>query len=98
MVFHYKVALYLPALTFDELPLILFGSTSFVAAVLACWLPETLGAPLVESLDELYILHKYSKPVFSWWSSAQVNKNVEKINALRNPFGTAGIEKGQHGN
>ena len=62
--------------------MIIFGSTTFVAAVLSLWLPETLGAPLVESLDEIYILHKHSKPIFSWWTTEQINQNIEKINSL----------------
>ena len=78
----FKVAIYLPEVTFKELPLIIFGSTTFIAAVLSLWLPETLGSPLVESLDEIYLLHKYSKPLFSWWSKEQINQNIEKINAL----------------
>ena len=78
----FKVAIYLPEVTFKELPLIIFGSTTFIAAVLSLWLPETLGSPLVESLDEIYLLHKYSKPLFSWWSKEQINQNIEKMNAL----------------
>ena len=62
--------------------MIIFGGTTFVAAVISLGLPETLGAPLVESLDEIYILHKHSKPTFSWWSKEQINDNIEKINAL----------------
>jgi hypothetical protein len=62
--------------------MIIFGATTFIGAIISLGLPETLGAPLVESLDEIYILHKYSKPTFSWWSKAQVNQNIEKINAL----------------
>ena len=80
------MALYLPLVTFNELPLLIFGSTSFIAAVLALLLPETLGAPLVESLDELVILQKFSKPLLSWWSLEQVNENVQKINAFRNSY------------
>ena len=86
-IFQPQVALYLPAVTFDELPMIIFGSTTFVAAILSLLLPETLGAPLIESLDELFLLHKYSKPLLSWWSLEQVNNNVEQINALRNSPG-----------
>ena len=82
ILFFFKVAIYLPEVTFTELPLIIFGSTTFVAAVLSLWLPETLGSPLVESLDEIYLLHKYSKPLLSWWSKEQINQNIEKINAL----------------
>lgn len=51
-------------------------------AILSLWLPETLGSPLVESLDEIYLLHKHSKPLLKWWSKEQINQNIEKINAL----------------
>ena len=71
-------------MTFDELPMIIFGSFTFVAGALSLMLPETLGAPLLESLDELSVLRTYAKPLLSWWSTAQVKKNIEKINALRN--------------
>ena len=64
--------------------MIIFGSTTFLAAILALLLPETLGAPLVESLDELFLLHKYAKPLFSWWSLEQANQNIDKINSSRN--------------
>ena len=54
-----------------------------MAAILSLLLPETLGAPLVESLDELLIIRKHSKPLLSWWSTEQVTINVEKISSLR---------------
>ena len=63
--------------------LCIFGATTFIAAILSLLLPETLGAPLVESLDELLVIRKYSKPLLSWWSTEQVTKNVEKISSLR---------------
>ena len=77
--------MYLPIITFEELPLLIFGSFSIASAVLALMLPETLGAPLVENFDELLLLQKYRKPLLSWWSSKQVEDNVKKINSLR-PF------------
>ena len=77
------MALYLPLITFDEFSLIIFGATTFIAAILSLLLPETLGAPLVESLDELLIIRKHSKPLLSWWSTEQVTINVEKISSLR---------------
>lgn len=79
-----QVAIYLPSVTFEELPMIIFGSTTFIAALLSLQLPETLGAPLVESMDEIYILHKYSKPFFRWWSTEEVKDNIEKIYAASN--------------
>ena len=79
-----QVAIYLPSVTFEELPMIIFGSTTFIAALLSLQLPETLGAPLVESMDEIYVLHKYSKPFFRWWSTEEVKDNIEKIYAASN--------------
>ena len=79
----FKVAFYLPLITFQEFSLIIFEATTFVAAVLSLLLPETLGAPLIESLDELQLIRKYSKPLLSWWSTDQVNENVERISFLR---------------
>ena len=87
------VALYLPNLTFDTLPLILFGSLSILAGILACWLPETLGSPLVESLDDLYVVREHSKPFFSWWSSTQVYENIKMVNSLRTPIQKSNVKK-----
>ena len=83
-IFYLQVAIYLPSVTFEELPMIIFGSTTFIAALLSLRLPETLGAPLVESMDEIYILHKYSKPFFRWWSTKDVEDNIDKIYAVSN--------------
>ena len=33
--------------------MIIFGVTTFIAAVLSLLLPETLGAPLIESFDDV---------------------------------------------
>ena len=74
----------MPDVTFDALPLIIFGVTNLAAGVLTFWLPETLGSPLVESLDEIYILYQNSKPIYKWWSKEKVRQNIEEINALRN--------------
>ena len=68
----------MPGLTFDALPLIIFGVTNLAACILTFWLPETLGSPLVESLDEIYILYENSKPIHKWWSKEKVNKNIEE--------------------
>ena len=75
--------MYLPVITFSELPLIIFGATSFISAALTLLLPETLGAPLVESFEELNLLHGHSKPILCWWTSEQVEENVRKINSIR---------------
>ena len=80
------VALYLPNFTFETFPLVLFGSASMVSAISALWLPETLGAPLVEELDELRIIREHSKPFFSWWSSTKVRDNVEMMTKLQHPI------------
>ena len=41
-------------------------------------LPETLGVPLVESIDEVENLYVRTKPFFAWWSRAQLKESVEK--------------------
>ena len=74
--------MYLSRKTFDEIPGIVFGSTMLLAAVLSLALPETLGAPFIESLDEIYILQKHSKPFMNWWSVEQVQAHIEKISLL----------------
>jgi len=87
------VALYLPTFTFDTFPLVLFGSASMVSAISALWLPETLGAPLVEELDELRIIREHSKPFFSWWTSAQVRDNVEMMAKLQHRINISKIKE-----
>ena len=41
-------------------------------------LPETLGVPLVESIDEVENLYVRTKPFFAWWSRDQLKESVEK--------------------
>ena len=81
--FFLQGCVYLHGINFDELPLLILGSASFTSAPLRLWSPEILGAPLVGSFEELGILRKNSKPLFSWWSQKQVDENIQKINQIR---------------
>ena len=51
------------------------GSCAVLGGLLALLLPETLGQPLVESLDDIDKLGKGTKSFFSWWSTEKLRKH-----------------------
>ncbi len=57
-----------------------FGAMSLMCGSLFLLLPETLGHPLVESLEELEQMRKGdgAKPFFAWWSTEEVEKHLRK--------------------
>ena len=46
---------------FPNLHFVVFGLTSLVAGLLNCYLPETKGAPLPDTIDDLIAMQKKSK-------------------------------------
>ena len=62
------------------------GSASIVSGCVALWLPETLGSPFVETLEDLMVLREHAKPFFAWWSASKVEKNIKFINDLKFPY------------
>ena len=52
-------------------------------------LPETLGSPLMLSLDELDGLSGRTKPMLKWWNSEQLRDTLERNTKAR----AEGVEK-----
>ena len=46
-------------------------------------LPETLGSPLMISLDELDGLSGRTKPMLRWWSKEQLRETLERNTEAR---------------
>lgn len=80
-----QLALFLPALTFKELPLLIFGLAGLVGGMLSFFLPETLGHPLPDTLLEASQQGRKEsrKGLFSWWSKAKLVEEVE-LQRIRN--------------
>ena len=84
-----QIALYLgPALNADRLPLFLLGCCALFGGLLSLLLPETLGIPLVASLDDLDGISARTKPFFAWWTRAQLRESLERNAEMK--MGTAG--------
>lgn len=54
-------------------PLVIMGSSSLLGGLLAILLPETLGAPLPETLSQVNDLYKLSKPWWKWLSKSDLD-------------------------
>ncbi len=78
---HFQIALYFPSFTFDAFPMLFMGGFSIIGGSLVLLLPETLGQPLVESVEDVDEMAKDTKSFFSWWSSEQVQRHLEKRQA-----------------
>jgi len=70
--------LYFPTFTFDEFPMLFMGAFSGATALLALTLPETLGNPLVEKIEDIDLLLQNKKGFFSWWSSDKLRRVQEE--------------------
>ena len=74
-----QIALYLgPALNADRLPLFLLGCCALFGGLLSLLLPETLGIPLMASLDDLDGISARTKPFFAWWARAQLRESLKR--------------------
>ena len=83
-----QIALYLgPALNADRLPLFLLGCCALFGGLLSLLLPETLGIPLMASLDDLDGISARTKPFFAWWTRAQLRESLERNAEIK--MGTA---------
>ena len=79
-----QIALYLgPALNAERLPLLLLGCCALFGGLLALLLPETLGIPLMVSLDELDGISARTKPFFAWWTRARLRESLERNAEIR---------------
>ena len=79
-----QIALYLgPALDAPRLPLFLLGCCALFGGLLSLLLPETLGIPLMASLDELDGISARTKPFFAWWTRARLRESLERNAKIR---------------
>ena len=70
-----QVVIFLPKITGDAVPLVVLGLTALSGGILAIWLPETLGVPLMETLQEVDELDgAETKPFFEWWSKKRLRE------------------------
>jgi len=60
--------------------MLFMGVIAGIGGILAFGLPETLGAPFVEKVEDIDILFQSKKPLLSWWSSQKL-KEVQQQNA-----------------
>ena len=65
-------------MAFSALPMLLMGGASILGGLLAALLPETLGSPLVETLEEAEQLGEGGKPFFAYWSTKRLAEETEK--------------------
>ena len=65
-------------MAFSALPMLLMGGASILGGLLAALLPETLGSPLVETLEEAEQLGEGGKPFFAYWSTKKLAEETEK--------------------
>ena len=77
------LTLYLPDLTFDQMPFIVFGIGTLLGSVASCFLPESLGHPLpgtrnsvLPTRSDLWNYKNWVRkiyisnvPLFCWWES-----------------------------
>ncbi len=76
----FQVALYVPEATgLDWLPMVIMGSSAFIGGILALTLPETLGAQLPETLEDLSLLKNNKKTFFSSWSPSTLSRKSREL-------------------
>ena len=71
------ISQYLPAVTYNQAPFLVFGVSGLVGCVCSVFLPESLGHPLPDTMQDAADMNKYSKSIFSWWSKEKLEKNIE---------------------
>ena len=58
--------------------MLFMGACAIFGGFLSLLLPETLGSPMMKSLDELDDLSSRTKPMLKWWSTAKLKEQLEK--------------------
>ena len=61
------------------LPMLIMGGSAFVGGILSLMLPETLGAQLPETLEEISTLKHNDKKFFSCWSKATLKARMKEL-------------------
>ncbi len=58
--------------------MLFMGGFSIFGGFLALMLPETLGQPLVESIEDVDDMFSTGKSLWTWWSSEQVEEHLQE--------------------
>ncbi len=74
------LTLYLPDVTFAQLPFIIFGAGTLLGAACSFFIPESLGHPLPDTIEEAARMGH--KPFCACWSSARLREEVAKQREL----------------
>ena len=69
------LTLYLPDVTFKQLPFIVFGLGTLLGAIVSVFLPESLGHPLPDTLEDAAKLGT-GKSMWSCWSRSKLAEEV----------------------
>ena len=72
------ISQYLPAVTNDQAPFLIFGISGLVGCIGSIFLPESLGHPLPDTIQDAADMNKYSKSIFTWWSNDTLAANIER--------------------
>ena len=70
------LTLYLPAVTFKQMPFIVFGLATLLAAVASAFVPESLGHPMPDTIEEAARLGH--KSFWSCWSRQRLESEVAR--------------------
>ena len=78
------LSLYLPAVTFKQLPFLVFGIGALLASVASIFVPESLGHPLPDTLEEAAQFG--TKPFWSCWSRKKLEDEIacQRLRNLEN--------------
>ena len=68
------LTLYLPGVTFKQLPFLVFGLGALMASMSSIFLPESLGHPLPDTLAEAARLGH--KPFWTCWSRKKLEQEI----------------------
>ena len=63
----------------DYLPLVIMGGSAICGGFLSLLLPETLGALLPDTIEEMDLLKNNDKGFFECWSRATLKEREEKM-------------------
>ena len=63
--------------------MVILGSTSILGGLLSLLLPETLGALLPETIEEVALLNKNEKSFFQCWSKAKLKVKLQEFESTK---------------
>ena len=63
----------------EWMPMVIMGSCSILGGLLSLLLPETLGALLPETIEEIGLLKQNDKSFFQCWSKAKLQTRMQEL-------------------